>query len=102
MEFEHYIAFRLEFDIIDNDPEYQYRMYISETPFKETDTAEELNEKMIVVTKTRWEETFKDCKQHFKNYIDNNREYFISCTTMTYGEILEQSGELIGGRIKIE
>jgi hypothetical protein len=87
-----YIAFRIEYTVTENDMNYQYRMCTSKTPFKETDTAEDIDNKMTNVTEERWREMFKYC-QGYLNEKRTSKEYFIvEYTTLKYGQILEQIG----------
>ena len=85
---ECYIAFRIEFTITDDDINYQFRMCTSKTPFKKTDTAEDLDNKMINTSEIRWMEMIKNCKGYFKTI--TGEEYFIKYTTLKYGQILKQ------------
>ena len=86
-----YIAFRYEDVPVENNNDYVYKMCMSKTPFKNTETAEELDSKMTNTTKERWEEMATYCKKHLKTKI--GEDYYIKYTTLKYGQILEQLGQ---------
>src|SRR5271169_1812048 len=96
LKIKYYVAFRIETDITDDNPDYQHKILMSETFFEETDTAEELDDRMKIIPKDIWEQMFENCKEYLiTNIKSKNGEYLVVYTGTTYEQILKRIYEQI-------
>jgi hypothetical protein len=88
--YKHYITFRIKCNETENNLEYQYKIFTSEEPIKETDTAKELENRMITITEMEWNRIYNKCIEYFKVHkLSSNQEYTTLYTEITYEQIIK-------------